>query len=290
MSILRASDLSLVREADPLWRRRACAPAGEGACEPYELVAKLGLPRGGFASPLGFWMAPAAEWASPPPYRLEVAPLRRPGAILHAGNGSPGIAAGRCLRAVVAERRRTRASAERPPRLVIEVASRSARIAVDEAAWPEAREVGLLAVATCWRLDAIDATLDRLTDQARRMLGRPESVTRDGTSLSWRDFRLDAQVLLLDLADFEGPLTDPSSVVPSREAARLYRRLCGRLGLFAWRDRIDERAEVVEGLLETLSARREHRQVIALQVALEVLIIALLATDVALSLLSIARE
>ncbi len=293
MSTLRASDLSLLRGADPLWRRRPSGPAGEDACEPYELVAQHSLPRRGFASPMGFWFAPAEDWASPPPYRLELAPSRRPGAMIRAGAGIPGAAEGRRLRVVVVGASRPGASSGPPPRMALEVASRSARIEVDEAAWPEAREASLLAVATCWRLEALDGALDRLTDDARMMLGRRSRTgpaRLAGRGPSWRALHHDGQALILDLPEFEGPLTDPARFVPSREMARLYRRLCRGLGLFAWRDRIDERAEVLEGILETLSTGRDHRQSIALQVALEILIIALLATDVAVSVLSGAWE
>ena len=293
MSTLRATDLSLLRGADPLWRRRPSGLAGEDACEPYELVAKHALPRRGFASPLGFWFAPEEDWASPPAYRVELAPPRRPGAMSHAGNGSPAVAEGRCLRVVVAGRPGSGASAEQPPRMALEVAGRSARITVDETAWPEAQEAGLLAVATCWRLEALDGSLDRLTDDARATLdrrGRAAPARRGGPRLSWRTLHHDGHALILDLPEFEGPLTDPARFVPTREAARLYRRVCGKLGLFAWRDRIDERAEVLEGILEALSSGREHRPSIALQVALEVLIIALLATEVAVSLLSSSWE
>jgi hypothetical protein len=291
MSVLRASDISLVRGADPLWRRRSAGPVGEGGCEPYELISRHRLPRRGFASPLGFWFAPAEDWASPPPYRLEVAPTRRPGARVHTGNGMPGIAEGRRLGIVVAPPRRPGAPGDPPPPMALEVAGRSARIEVDEASWPEARAAGLLVVATCWRLEALDGALDRLTDRARMTLerqGRSAPARRDEPS--WRALHRDAHALILDLPEFEGPLTDPASFLPSREAARLYRRLSGRLGLLAWRHRIDERAEVLEGLLEALSTRRDHRQAIALQIGLGVLIIALLATEVAVSVLSWARE
>jgi hypothetical protein len=292
MTRLRASDISLLRGADPLWRRRSSGLAGEGGCEPYELVARHGLPRRGFASPLGFWFAPAGDWTNPPPYRLEVAPTRRPGARVHAGDGMPGIAEGRRLGVVVAPPRRPGVS-EPPPPMALEVAGRSARIEVDEAAWPEARAAGLLAVATCWRLEALDGALDRLTDRARMTLERPgrsAQARRDEPGSCWQALHREAYALILDLPEFEGPLTDPSSFLPSREAARLYRRLCGRLGLFAWRDRLDERAEVLEGLLETLTAGRDHRQAIALQIGLEALIIAVLAAEVAVSLASWAWE
>ena len=174
---------------------------------------------GASRSTMGFWFAPAEDWASPPPYRLELAPSRRPGAMIRAGAGtrrrrrdvacalsrwgpdSPGRPAGR-------------------PRMALEVASRSARIEVDEAAWPEAREAGLLAVATCWRLEALDGALDRLTDDARMMLGRrgrtgPAAAGRRGPS--WRALHHDGQALILELPEFEGPLTDPARFVPSRE-------------------------------------------------------------------------
>ena len=58
MSTLRASDLSLLRGADPLWRRRPSGLAGEEVCEPYELVAKHGLPRRGFAFDDGVLVRP----------------------------------------------------------------------------------------------------------------------------------------------------------------------------------------------------------------------------------------
>src|SRR5262249_6399774 len=170
-------------------RRRSSVPVGEGGCEPYELIARHGLPRRGFASPLGFWFAPAEDWASPPPYRVEMGPIRRPGARVHSENGMPGIAEGRRLVAVVAPSRRRGGAAASPASLALEVAGRRARIEIDEAACPAAREAGLLAVATCWRLEALDGALDRLTDQARLMLGRRDRrapARPGGPAPSWR--------------------------------------------------------------------------------------------------------
>ena len=120
----------------------------------------------GFASPLGFWFAPEEDWASPPAYRVELAPTRRPGAMSPAGNGSrPSRRAG-AFASSWRRRHRVGASAGQP-RAWPSSRGPFGPITVNETAWPEAREAGLLAVATAWRLEAIDGSLDRLTDDAR---------------------------------------------------------------------------------------------------------------------------
>jgi hypothetical protein len=284
MTLLLGCDLRAISGADPLWRRRSSKCAAEDS---LALAAKLGLPPRGFASPLGFWFAPSGDWGTPPPYRLELASPRPRGESLSGGPRVALIAEKRRAGSVSASARRHDRKAGSSERIALEVTGASARIEIDEAAWPEAREAAILAVATCWRLTALDDALDQLTDGARSMLKR--GFGHAPTQLA-RELHRDAHGLILDLPDFEGPLTDPARFLASREAMRLYRRLGARLGLFGWRDRIDERAEVLEGLVEALAARRDHRQAIALQIALDVLIIVLLTTEVAVSLLAWASE
>jgi hypothetical protein len=168
---------------------------------------------------------------------------------------------------------------------VVTVADNSAIIEPDPTVWPEADAAAILAVATCWRLREIDHSFVLLTEHAREILNRGTSVFS-----KWKRRRTellrDGRSLILDLPDFEAPLTDPSRFFHQRDAAELYRRLCTRLDLFDWRDRIDERAEVIDGILDTINARIDHRQVITL----EFLIILHLAADVALSQLLTAWE
>ena len=285
MSSLRAADLTTIRCADPLWRWRISGENRREAGRDSELAARIGLPPQGFASPLGFWFAPEEEWLSPPPYLLERIPPRRPGVRNRIGLRGAGLDAQGNRRALVTQRQQADGSTKaRRRRLGVTVGDHSAIVETDPADWPEADASAMLTVATCWRLQEIDRSFDLLAEQARVILSRS---TRIGLkSRRSADLFRDGRSLILDLPEFEGPLTDPSRFLCQRESTELYRRLCTRLGLFDWRDRIDERAEVLDGILDTIHARIDHRQVITL----EFLIILLLAIDVALSQFLMAWE
>ncbi len=313
MSNLRAADLTSWREADSLWRLRASAPLFTNPSNPASVAKSLGLPSRGFASPLGFWFAPEEDWRDPPQYLMERAAPSRINSIARIKSKVPHvIATDSRRRVVVTDRQKNQSASGRVRRLDLAVDGPSARVEVDDVAWPEAGEASLLAVATCWRLEALDRCFDRFTDLARELLDRKkrrspldmirrrfargkgdsasqsrprqESSFWKGSSASHRpisatELQRQGHSLILDLPELEGPLTDPARFVRSRASAWLYRRLCGKLGLFAWRDRIDERAEVLDGILDALGVRHDHRQVITL----EILIILLLAIDIALS-------
>ncbi len=206
--------------------------------------------------------------------------------------------------------------------IVLEIDSNAARVDVDADTWSNVGGTVLFAVAQYWRFGAIDRRLGELSAWARddvAKTGGIPSVIRPGRSRELRARRRMLQSLILDLPDFEGALTNPRGhlkragemiggpLTPAlspkgasgngggtrtpaltREAwgltrrVRLYRRLSASLGLDRWRCEIDERVEVVEAVFDSLTESLDHFQSLAFQIALELIIVAVLLLDVAL--------
>src|SRR5262249_29454752 len=143
----------------------------------------------------------------------------------------------------------------------------------------------LFSVAQYWRLAAIDRALDEHSDWARTDLERSVGLTSLLIRRRTRELRTRRralQKLILDLPDYEGSLTNPRGHLPSRPAVVLYRRLCISLGLNHRRREIDERIEVVESIFDSLTDSLNHSQSLAIQIVLELAIVALLLLDVGL--------
>jgi hypothetical protein len=169
--------------------------------------------------------------------------------------------------------------------LFLEIDSHVARISVDVDTWSRVGETVLFAVAQFWRFAEVNRALDDLSDWSRQDLERNcnlRSVIRPGRSRELRARRRELQALILDLPDFEGPLANPRGHLASGSAVRLYRKLCVWLGLNRFRHEIDERIEVVESIFDSLAASLEHFQSLAFQIALELIIVAVLLVDVGL--------
>jgi hypothetical protein len=254
MPNVSAIDLLGDAQYRPLWRPSNGAGAGVPA----------GLPAGGRASPAGYWLV--VEESGQDQGRLNVAV--RLDAQAHAD--------GRPLPRVAVELDRM-APNRRATRLEVEVRPDSARLDVDAWAWPLLSDGALLAVTQCWRFSQIDRQLDELEawlaaeDPARpgvlrRLSPRRRAVLRD------RDRGL--RRLVLDLPHFEGPLTDPGAYLASPQARRAYRVLARRLGLSAWRDRIDERVEVIEASVASAIERQSAFDQAALELTIVLAILA----------------
>ena len=105
-----------------------------------------------------------------------------------------------------------------------------------------------------------------------------------------RPARRTLQALILDLPDFEGALTNPRGCLAAGRSVRLYRVLAVRLGLDRWRREIDERIEVVEAIFDSLVESLNHYQSLAFQIALELVIVAVLLLDAGLFLADVVAR
>jgi hypothetical protein len=287
MHTLHAVDLALIPEADSLWRKPKPALSETSHSTARLSPADLNLPADGFSSPLGFWFAGDSSWAGSPP-RLTVQ-------ILESGDRGLASSAGpsqsrSSTTTFPAVRARPKAAArktsDRNPNdvpLSIEIDATSARIGVDRATWSRAGQTVLFAVAQYWRLASIDHNLDELSHWARQDLQAKPSFAAILSRKRARDLRARRQELarlILDLPDFEGPLTNPRGYFHSKREVHRYRRLCTSLGLNRLRREIDERIEVVESIFDSLADSLNHAQSLLFHVSLELAIVALLLVDI----------
>ncbi len=79
-------------------------------------------------------------------------------------------------------------------------------------------------------------------------------------------------------------MTNPRGCLAAGRPVGLYRVLAARLGLNRWRREIDERIEVVEAIFDSLVESLNHYQSLAFQIALELVIVAVLLLDAGLFL------
>jgi hypothetical protein len=172
--------------------------------------------------------------------------------------------------------------------LTVEINDQVAVVQVDAATWESVRETVLLVVAQFWRLGAIDRKLDDLSDWVRNDIAATagfRSAIRQRRARALRTHHRALRALILDLPDFEAPLTNPRGFLASRRSVRLYRLLAARLGVDRWRHEIDERVEVVEATFDSLAESLNHLQALVFQTALELVIVAVLLFDAGLFLM-----
>jgi hypothetical protein len=93
----------------------------------------------------------------------------------------------------------------------------------------------------------------------------------------------EVRALLVDLAQFEAPLTDPLPYCSSERSAQVYTTLAEKLHLEAWCERIDERAEAVEDTYEALTEKLFEYKNFAGEAVLEILIIVILLTELSMT-------
>ena len=251
--------------------------------------APEGLPPGGFASPLGYWFA-ADGWDESRPCGWHVLPaglglatdIGRRARHRRRRGSSPPLAEGRD------PARRAQAGSSPPRgRLDVQVGRGSAQVIAAHADWsdPDTAEAVILAVAQCWRLQALEHALDELTARARGDLGsggasRPRrlvAATSRGPRARLRAAGAGARPARLRRAP-DRPARLP---VEARRSARLFRALTRRLGLHDWRNLIDERVEALRGGAAAEVEALRHAELFTCEIALEALILAALIADIA---------
>ncbi len=159
-------------------------------------------------------------------------------------------------------------------------------VGIEALAWPSAAPAILLSIAICWRLLDITATLEELARRSRDACKSRRGVEFLGSRLD-EALRL-TRLLILDLPQVEGPLTDPLGTLGSRQSARLFRGLVRRLELDRWQDAVDAEIEIIEATFEGLAEERRQRVALACEIVLETLIILAIVADLALNLRAIA--
>lgn len=268
---LKAIDLTQAAEFGPLWRTLRVAAAGPSETPP-------GLPRGGLATPTGFWFVEVEPDGPPDPHslRVEFAPPGAPRR--HSAPGTPRLREsdqrsaslrlpGRVARAI---------APELSDGLTLDVGPRRALVGVNDPVRPCVIEPILLLISQCWRFLEIERRLDALSALSSAGITKRTSKTLDGLQ--------SIRSLVLDLPNFEGPLVDPRGYFPSRRSALLYRTCSRRLELGPWRERIGERIEILESTLSALVDDRRHTDSLAWMICLEALILLALFVDIGLNL------
>lgn len=232
-------------------------------------------PAGSLVTPAGFGFFDLSEGASHNGRRVEiVAPRNRSAREAPSSTSRIPSTEGRALPIATLRPDGDRARSGVPrDGLVLEVKADRARVEVDEQAYELIAAPILLAIAQCWRFQALDQQLDELCDWARERSQRRETVAQ------LERF----QRLLLELPAIEGPLTDPRGYFATVREARLYRSLARALGLPGWRALIDERIEVVEAALTHLAEEHRVRVSVTAALVLEVLILVVLLADLAIN-------
>jgi len=291
MQTLYALDMTQTPGPGSCWRGRQSSSAQRGSA-PERTARYPELPRGGFTSPLGFWFAAAESWTTDVPrLRVEFCELDELGRANpnREGRSRDGTSTCRTARARLkppppAGRARAR-RASLP--LTLQINQEMATVEVDADTWESVGETVLLVVAQFWRFGAIDRKLDELSDWARDDLAKTagfRNVIRPRRARELRALHRTLQTLILDLPDFEAALTNPRGYLAAGRPVRLYRALAARLGLDRWRHEIDERIEVVEAIFDSLTESLNHLQSLAFQIALELIIVAVLLLDAGLFL------
>ncbi len=181
---------------------------------------------------------------------------------------------------------KTPRSAGKPTSLFVEIDPRVARIGVAPDSWAGVSEPVLLVVAQFWRFFAIDRTLDEIGEWLRNDLdtGNVARLFNRRRSRTLYTHRHALQRLILDLPDFESPLTNPEAFLNPGRPVRIYRALARQLALHRFRCAIDERIEVIEAVFDSLTESHNHYQSLAFQITLELIIAALLLFDIGLYL------
>jgi hypothetical protein len=271
MQSIQAIDLTGQPEHRTLWRSRASA----------SLTARsvAGLPEGGKASPMGYWLAGTAEPAAVGPDDLRIvfrtAADGQPTSTDTAGLAKPG---GRPVQTV-----RVKAVNTGDGDLFLTVGPAGAQVVASDAAWQTLSEPVLLAVCQYWRFCAVDVEIDRLTELAYADIG-PATMPSPAALRDRQRLAANAQAvraLLVELPHFEGPLTDSLSFVSSERSAQVYENLVEKLRLEEWCEAIDERAEAIEDTYEAVTEKLFEYRNFAWEALLETVIIVILLGELA---------
>lgn len=268
MQAIQVLDLAAVPERRGLWRARNASTSA-----PQRVP---GLPEGGQASSMGYWLAGVADTSALTPGALRLT-FRAPGEAPSNGTdpsiGELAVPGGRPPQAV-----RLKALNAGDGDLFLTVGPAGAHVVASEAAWKTLAEPVLLAVCQYWRFCAVDAEVDRLTALAHGDIGHATLPTMD----SLRDRKRlaanaqDVRALLVDLPHFEGPLDDALCYCSSERSAQVYQSLAEKLRLEEWCELIDDRVEAVEDTYEAVTEKLFEFKNFAWEALLEALIIVIL--------------
>jgi hypothetical protein len=279
LKALRAIDLTQQPDARALWR--GPAPGGRAGSPAIE------LPRPGFVSPMGFWLAEvqdvvAEATVSPHIIRFEA---HSPAAVQAAQESRPAAAP-------AGPRRRPDQTVRlKPPHvgdgeLVLKLSTAGVRVITTEAAWKALAEPVLLAVGLYWRFLAIEDEIDRLTEQAHADLDHATMPAGPAWKRR-RELIANARAvrdLLLDLPHFQGPLTDPYPYCSTERSAQAFEGLAEKLHFEEWCERIDERAEAIEDTYEAATEKFMEFRHFVYEATLEILIVVILLGELGVAL------
>jgi hypothetical protein len=270
-----ALDLTGRPEHRALWRSRHAAASGLGSA--------AGLPNGGHASPMGFWLATATEASAAPPEARRIV-VRPPGHALDP-HGEPSRTPSRPARRPT-QTIRVKALNPADGDLQLTISPDAAQVVASEATWNALAEPVLLGICQYWRFCALDEEIDRLTEQAYADIG-PATMPRLATLRTRQRLTASAEAmraLMVDLPHFEGPLTDALPYCTSERSAQTYQALAEKLHLEAWCEAIDERAEAVEDAYEAVSEKLFEYRNFVWEAVLETLIILILLAELAVTI------
>jgi len=255
-----------------------------GDDSPVDHTAPLGLPAGGYASPLGFWLVAHDGVRTSPRDSLRLV-VTAPGVDVPVLTAEPGESPR------TGRRSRTQTVKIKVPglddrNLVLTIGPGFAHVRATESTWEALGEPVILAVCQVWRFYSIDAELDNLTRSALENLDYANAPSLASLPHSRRlmSMGLKTRAAIVDVTHFQKPLTDPFAYLDSRRSVRVYRLLSARFGLDDWSDSIDHRAEVVEGTFETITEKLYHLKSHAHDVVLEVIIVVILVFDIAINM------
>lgn len=285
-------DQPAVRSSWRRWRSVSAVDVAEAATKPAAGDSLTPVERlSGRPSP-GYSFSEETAWFSPMGY--ELAPV---------GEGKSPITGSRIVLVLTPEEDAVDPAIEAPPtlgrlgrppqtirlkgpegELVLTIGRGPARVVASTASWAAMSEPVLLAVCLCWRFQAIDAELDRLTLEAEGDL--PHATMAVPSSLRNRKRLLGharaIRAVMIDLPHFAGPLTDPYPYLSGDLAVPTFRSLAEKLHLEGWGESIDDRAEAVEDVYASVTEKLNEFRNFAIGSILEVTIIVILLVEFAI--------
>jgi hypothetical protein len=262
---LFALDLTGLPASRGLW-----AATGDG-----DATDTAALPPEGFASPMGFWFyrGHAAGLSADASRRITISEKPITGG-MEEPSARPSGRLGRARRCVTWKALHTKDG-----EVSLTIGPMRAQVVAGHAAWEAIAEPVLLVIGQWWRFEAVDEALERLLQQARGDHLHASMPSRRAWWMQRRLTETDRQIrdLVQDVAQFAGPLWDPTRYCTSPRGAETYRMLADELDLEGWSARIDEMLEIVTQTYETIVEKILHYKLFVWGIVLEVLILVLIS-------------
>ena len=235
-----------------------------------------GLPAGGSANPMGFWIAPVSSVseAADPALTISVydkgsKPEAAPPHVWNTAN-------------VVRAPQSTsiKAAGVRDGEITIHISPAGVIVLANPAAWEACSEVIRLTVSQYWRFLELERTFEAYGPIVRHI----HSLASKSTVKSWvqqKDLlKLDLEIRnrIQDIPLFDGLLSDPYRYLSSEREVELYWELFEELSLEGWCERIDENVEITAQTVEVVLDKLFHYKLFALSMAVEICIVGLIGT------------